>query len=174
MSTTSIFSPREPFTASQTATKQPKRTAAKVEQPKPPGIVDKLLSAFASDEEKLAQQRRELEEKKEQAAQQIREYKSLKQARDKIALRLESADRQCEEAKARREELASTLARDAWGQPIDGYRSQPWVGYQNLLALDAAIADFPNARKHIEAELEKAQDRLAEFGKQHGLPADVD
>ena len=51
MSTTSIFSgQREPFTASQTATKLPK-PKPKVAEPKPPGVIDKVLSIFAGEKE---------------------------------------------------------------------------------------------------------------------------
>jgi len=153
---------REPFSASLTATKAPK---PKVAAPKPPGVIDKVLSVFAGEKDDLAKQQEELERKKEEREQRLRDYRNLKQQRDKVAFRLERADRQLADAKAKRKELAATLTRDTWGHELDLYRRlPPWAGYQHLAALDAAISDFPNARKHIEAELGEVQERLNALG----------
>ena len=169
---TPVFHDREPFTASATATRHPKPN---VPMPKKSGgVIDKVLSIFTTEQQVATKQQEDLESKKAEAAQRAKEYKSLKQQRDKAALRLDRTDEQFAGFKAMRQDIAAGVATVAWGFP-DGelYRQSPLAAYTKLAALDLAIADFPNVRRHIEAAMEEAQEKLNDFQAKFGALSDA-
>lgn len=167
-----VFHEREPFTASATATRHPKPN---VPMPKKPGgVIDKVLSIFTAEQQVATKQQEDLELKKGEAIQRAKEYKLLRQERDKAALRLDRADEQVAGFQAQRRDLLAGVAKVSWGFVAgELYRQSPLAAYAKAAALDLAIADFPNARRHIEAALEEAQERLNEFQAKHGAPSDV-
>ena len=55
--------------------------------------------------------------------------------------------------------------------PISVYFGQQWLEIysQSFAAIDAAIADYPNARKHLIIKLAAAEKALADFQKANDL-----
>ena len=160
----SIFRDRVPFNKSATATKAPKKLP---NQPQP-SILSKLRSAFKSPDEVEAEDAAAALVKRQAAVREIADrLNSLTTDVEKAQARLSTAAEQFEDLKRRRQAYTESV-RDSWGQinhPLDVYHQTVPVEffYQSFAAMDAAIADYPNAKKHLAAKLAVAQKALADF-----------
>jgi hypothetical protein len=76
------------------------------------------------------------------------------------------AEQQCERVNAQRSELCEAVG-SGWGLThADGSVLNP-PAYINLVSLEAAVADFPRARKQLQSKISLARTALREFERRH-------
>ena len=145
---------------------------------KPRSFLDGLRSFIQTEEQKLKQTTAEVEERQAYLRGIEEQYGNLLVQRDGhprkdgmpplggVKNRLEAADAEFESYKALRAQMAENLRTVWWGN-AESAGSPAQHGYAGLLALDAAIADYPNARKVIADELAEIEARIAAFEREH-------
>ena len=143
---------------------------AETAEPAPAGIIDKVKSFFSPQEEKIQKQRQALHIQQEELDRKLGEaeaarekYRTMAVSRDRLAERLRIADEQFARAKEQRDQLPYLLAA-GWGTSPEALPFGPT--YSHLLALDAAIAAFPEARKLIADELARAEKEMRDFERE--------
>lgn len=133
--------------------------------------LDKKLTGIALLEAKLTRaredlkvQQEELERSAENARQLQANLRSLQKSVDDAHDRLALAEQRRSSYEARLASLKLAL-RDGWGNPgvIEG------PNYTQVVALEAALADFPEARAQLSSQLEEAEAALAAFQKENDL-----
>lgn len=141
-------------------------------------FLDGLRTFFKSEEQKLERTKAEVEERQAYLRQIEEQYRLLIVKRDGqpqrdglppiggVKNRLANADAEFESYKAARASIAENLRTIWWGN-AEGAGSSAQQGYAGLVALDAAIADYPNARKVIVDELAQLEARIAAFEREH-------
>jgi hypothetical protein len=85
---------------------------------------------------------------------------------DQTEKRLAVAEEQFEGLKSQAAYLGDVLS-NSWGRiDVDGSALHPPV-YSNLVTIEAAVADFPRVRKHLQSKVSLARSALREFEQQH-------
>jgi hypothetical protein len=129
--------------------------------------VASLQKFLQTEEFELERVKADVEKRRAEHLQIGSEYKRLVQRRDEVKARLAAADTEFEGYKARRVELAENLRTIWWGNQHPRGSAPAADGYATVLALDAAIADYPNARKVITDELEQLEASVVAFEREH-------
>lgn len=157
----SIFrneSPKPSFSTSATATKKPK--------PGSPSLISRIFGnkpARATSDLDAAVE--ELAVERERVRLLVEELNRFTGNRDRAKADLALADERFEAMKADRANQQEH-ARGCWGRSI---QFSVWTAYATILAMDAAIADFPKAREPLVNKLKEEEAALRAFQKENDL-----
>jgi hypothetical protein len=126
-------------------------------------LLEKFSRRTESTRAELALKQRELDERATKAAELQAEAERLQRNVDDAADRLVRADSQFAAFKERATQLRRTLG-EAWSSPPRGQHGiVPAVDYSGLLAVEAAISDFPRVREVLAKDVSGAQAALKKF-----------
>ncbi len=128
-----------------------------------PTILDRLRGIAAQTEEQIEQQKAALERQHREARDLQRKYSELSNAAEAANEQLRSAEQQFAGQQVELKNRLAAIA-DGWGSP-----SVPnGPTYAQIVAIRAAVEDFPRVRAILATRFNAAQALLAEFEKKHG------
>ncbi|MGC3992062.1 MAG: hypothetical protein QM796_20690 [Chthoniobacteraceae bacterium] len=141
------------------------------------GLLKGLRTFLQTEEQKLEAAKANVEERRARLHELEGQYQRLIIERDGRPIRdggfegglknrLAAADAEFDAYKARRAQLAESL-RTVWWGASQRAGNMAENGYAALLALDAAIADYPNARKVIADQLAQIESSIKNFEREH-------
>jgi hypothetical protein len=133
-----------------------------------------VRAAFKGEDEITMEGEIEAIHKKHSAVREIVErLNGLESDVEKAKARVARAAEEFEELKQRRKEYAVRVV-EGWGKdPTKANIYDPALNvetyYQHFASIDAAIAGWPSAEKHLAAKLAEAEKALADFRKANDL-----
>ena len=139
---------------------KPVAASASPEPPESQGLLERLRAKFSKSAHDLERMRKEVEQDSKKMTRAQKELSRLSTALDNATAAVDRADLHLAMHKAEIEKL-ETIHLESWGDT--GSVSGP--GYGPLVALRAAIEDFPRCRAHLAAKVEAARRALKEFEK---------
>ena len=115
----------------------------------------------------------QLKQRQDEAATQAVEARELQETARRLQRELEQAEKRLAAATQQFEQLKSEAASlrgifgNGWGRTdVDSTALNPPV-YSNLISIEAAVADFPRVRKHLQSKVTLARSALQEFEQRH-------
>jgi hypothetical protein len=130
-------------------------------------LIDRFTRKTESARKELESKQHELDQKAQKAVELQARAQRLQKDVDDAGDRLVAADAQCAAFQQRAAQLKDTLAQ-VWGAGPQGQRGMiPAVDYSGLVAVQAAVADFPRVRSTLESKLKTTQAALAAFERQN-------